>query len=112
MEISAFFTYLFLFFALYVEVFLLIGFLNRGGIEVIDKARKPKPVADADLPRVAIFVPSYNEEATVAQTITSLLSLSYPKAKLEIIVIDDGSKDRTYEVALPFTVDQIGRAHV
>ena len=94
MEISVFFTYLFLFFALYVEVFLLIGFLSKGGIKVINESRTPEPVAPADLPRVAIFVPSYNEEKTVAQTITSLLSLDYPHDKLEIIVIDDGSKDR------------------
>lgn len=105
MEISAFFTYLFLFFALYVEVFLLIGFLSKGGIKVINESRTPEPVAPADLPRVAVFVPSYNEEKTVAQTITSLLSLDYPHDKLEIIVIDDGSKDRTYEMALPFTSD-------
>lgn len=51
------------------------------------------------LPKVSIIVPAYNEEAHIAETIESLLNLDYPKDKLEIIVIDDGSTDRTYNIA-------------
>lgn len=47
---------------------------------------------------VTIIVPAYNEEKEIANCLDSLLSLNYPKEKYEIVVIDDGSKDRTYEV--------------
>ncbi len=52
-----------------------------------------------DYPKVTIAVPAYNEESTITHTLASLLSLDYPSNKLEIIVVDDGSKDNTfYEV--------------
>lgn len=50
-------------------------------------------------PKVSIIVPAYNEEKNIENTIRSLLNLDYDKDKLEIIVVDDGSKDRTYEIA-------------
>jgi cellulose synthase/poly-beta-1,6-N-acetylglucosamine synthase-like glycosyltransferase len=62
----------------------------------------PGYVTDADLPGVSIMVPCYNEERTVKKTITSLLELNYPREKLTIIVIDDGSKDSTWQVVQEF----------
>jgi peptidoglycan-N-acetylglucosamine deacetylase len=47
-------------------------------------------------PFVSVIVPAYNEEKVIAQTIDSLLGSTYPK--LEIIVVDDGSSDRTSAV--------------
>jgi cellulose synthase/poly-beta-1,6-N-acetylglucosamine synthase-like glycosyltransferase len=49
-----------------------------------------------DYPGVAILVPAYNEAATVADSVRSLLALDYPK--LEVIAINDGSRDETLEV--------------
>jgi len=60
-----------------------------------------------DFPKVSIIVPAYNEEKNIEDTIKSLLSLDYPKDKLEIIVVDDGSTDRTYEVAKKYESDVI-----
>ncbi len=48
------------------------------------------------LPPVSIIVPGYNEEVTVIKTIQSLLKTAYPS--FEIIFIDDGSKDKTFEL--------------
>jgi cellulose synthase/poly-beta-1,6-N-acetylglucosamine synthase-like glycosyltransferase/peptidoglycan/xylan/chitin deacetylase (PgdA/CDA1 family)/spore germination protein YaaH len=48
------------------------------------------------LPAVSIIVPGYNEEVTAIKTIESLLKLEYPS--LEIIFVDDGSKDKTYQM--------------
>ena len=45
---------------------------------------------------ISIIVPAYNEEITVVDTVRSLLTLEY--RAYEIIVVDDGSKDRTTEV--------------
>lgn len=52
---------------------------------------------DELLPPVSIIVPAYNEEAVIEDCIVSLLGLDYPA--YEVIVVDDGSTDRTAEVA-------------
>ena len=48
-------------------------------------------------PSVTIIVPCWNEETTVSKTIHSLLSLDYPKNKLKIMIVDDGSTDKTWQ---------------
>jgi len=47
-------------------------------------------------PPVSILVPAYNEELTLRDSLESLLQLNYPE--YEIIIVNDGSKDRTLEV--------------
>jgi len=54
-------------------------------------------------PLVSVVVPAYNEEKVILRTIESLLASDYPK--LEIIVVDDGSTDGTFQNA----VEQFGR---
>lgn len=49
-------------------------------------------------PQISILVPAYNEEATIAASVRSLLQLSY--SEFEIIVVNDGAKDRTLEVLI------------
>lgn len=59
-----------------------------------------KPVAsisDEDLPSCTVLVPAYNEGSLVWQTLLSIANSDYPKEKLEIIAIDDGSKDDTWQ---------------
>ena len=48
-------------------------------------------------PRVAVLIPAYNEEKVIERTIMAVLNSDYPN--LRVIVIDDGSKDRTGEMA-------------
>ena len=47
-------------------------------------------------PPVSLIVPAYNEEATITASVRSFLALRYPL--FEIVVVNDGSKDRTVEV--------------
>jgi len=47
-------------------------------------------------PPVSIVVPAYNEEASIAASVRSFLALHYPL--FEVVVVNDGSKDRTVEV--------------
>ncbi|MQY07464.1 bifunctional polysaccharide deacetylase/glycosyltransferase family 2 protein [Actinomadura macrotermitis] len=48
-------------------------------------------------PPLSVIVPAYNEEAGIAATVRSLLDTDYP-APFEVIVVDDGSTDRTAEI--------------
>jgi len=48
-------------------------------------------------PFVSVIVPAYNEEEVIGRTIEPLLEVDYPNK--EIIVVDDGSTDRTFEIA-------------
>jgi cellulose synthase/poly-beta-1,6-N-acetylglucosamine synthase-like glycosyltransferase/spore germination protein YaaH/peptidoglycan/xylan/chitin deacetylase (PgdA/CDA1 family) len=57
---------------------------------------KPAEVASYK-PKVAILIPAYNEEKVIERTIRAALNSNYPN--LRVIVIDDGSRDRTLEVA-------------
>jgi cellulose synthase/poly-beta-1,6-N-acetylglucosamine synthase-like glycosyltransferase len=51
-------------------------------------------------PKVTIIVPAYNEDVTIATSIKSLVQQTYNN--LEIIIMDDGSKDNTYKIAKKF----------
>lgn len=51
----------------------------------------------ATLPRVTVIVPAYNEGAMVRVALESALAGDYPRDRLEILAIDDGSKDDTWE---------------
>ncbi|MEW5839998.1 glycosyltransferase [Nitrososphaera sp.] len=58
-------------------------------------AKKQKPLLF--FPSVTIIVPAYNEEAGIERTLDALLEVDYPNK--EVIVVDDGSKDRTWAIA-------------
>lgn len=47
-------------------------------------------------PSVSVLAPAYNEEATITDSVKALLAIYYPN--LEVIVVNDGSRDRTMEV--------------
>ena len=48
------------------------------------------------LPTVSIIAPAHNEENTIVESVNSLLNLKYPS--YELIVVNDGSKDKTLEI--------------
>ena len=76
--------------------------LNLVALRVIGRERSMReiealPDFGAGLePGISVLVPGYNEEATIAASVRSMLQLDYPD--FEIIVINDGSKDRTLDV--------------
>ena len=68
-------------------------------MEVLDRgAPEPAGPRDASMPMVSLVVPAYNEGVVIEAAIRSLLELDY--TNYEILVIDDGSTDDTYEKAL------------
>ena len=52
----------------------------------------------SDFPFISVIIPAYNEEKRIATAIEVLLRQTYPKDKMELIVVDDGSADKTCEV--------------
>ncbi|WP_400076809.1 glycosyltransferase [Winogradskyella sp. R77965] len=61
---------------------------------------KYKPIAsvsDKELPTCTVIVPAYNEGKQVWDTLMSLANSNYPNHKVQLISIDDGSKDDTWD---------------
>jgi peptidoglycan-N-acetylglucosamine deacetylase len=53
-------------------------------------------------PFLTVLIPAFNEEKTIANTIRAVQNSNYPKNKLEIIVVDDGSTDDTPNIVKKF----------
>ncbi|RMF91350.1 MAG: glycosyltransferase family 2 protein [Methanobacteriota archaeon] len=51
---------------------------------------------------ISVIVPVYNEEATISEILKRLLDLEFPGSEKEVIVVDDGSTDRTPELLEEF----------
>ncbi len=100
LDIHATILYCTLFLSLFFEVFLLITYFEvRGQIKLEDEMVK----SHRDFfPSVSVIVPVWNEEKTLLGTVESLLNLDYPKDKLSIILVDDGSTDNTWDVISKF----------
>ena len=92
-------TYPFIFLAIFFESFVLVTLLSK-------PARDSRTRSKGTLtPTVAVIVPCWNEATTVAATCDSILALNYPKDKLEIILVNDGSTDGTREAMAHFAGD-------
>jgi biofilm PGA synthesis N-glycosyltransferase PgaC len=70
------------------------AFLETSKIEAFKEAE------GCNTSKVSIIVPAHNEENCIVETLQSLMRIDYPN--LEILLVDDGSTDLTYEKALPF----------
>jgi cellulose synthase/poly-beta-1,6-N-acetylglucosamine synthase-like glycosyltransferase len=55
-----------------------------------------------DFPFCTVLVPAFNEQRSIRETLLSIISLDYPKDKLEVIVINDGSADNTKQIIQDF----------
>src|SRR3989344_2193260 len=47
---------------------------------------------------ISVIIPAYNKEDIILDTVNAVKSIDYPKDKIEIIVVDDGSKDKTARI--------------
>ena len=60
---------------------------------------RPRKVRKADVtPSVTVIIPAHDEESVIAARLDNLLALDYPAQQLEILVVSDGSTDRTDEI--------------
>lgn len=94
--------YLLAFLALLIiryAIFILYSFLDHlEGLFGKKPEQNSTPREDALLPMVSLIVPAYNEGLVIQAALRSLLDLDYPN--YEVIVVNDGSSDDTYEKAL------------
>jgi len=58
--------------------------------------RPHEPATPEDAPPLTVIIPAYNEGAMVAKSIASVVTARYPRGRLEILVVDDGSTDDTW----------------
>ena len=59
---------------------------------------------DKLLPKVSIIIPVKNEEETITKLLDSIFELDYPKDKMEVIIVDGKSTDKTVEKASKYPV--------
>lgn len=90
--------------AFYVCVVVPIAVLQRGRRDSASTVSEPYPT-------VTVIVPAYNEEGYLEATIESILDAGYPSEKREVIVVDDGSKDETYEEAARYRKEGVQVYH-
>jgi cellulose synthase/poly-beta-1,6-N-acetylglucosamine synthase-like glycosyltransferase len=97
MDIVEIANYFIAFLSVYVVVFYFILLFTYR------KNYDEEPPIDEDwTPYVSIIVPAYNEEKYISKCLEMLLNIDYPKERLEIIVINDGSTDNTEKEARKF----------
>jgi len=84
-----------------VSIAIVMGAIGAAyGLCALVFALRHRPVATLTpdlLPHCTVIVPAYNEGAMVRVALLSALESRYPKDRLEIIAIDDGSRDDTFE---------------
>jgi cellulose synthase/poly-beta-1,6-N-acetylglucosamine synthase-like glycosyltransferase len=95
---TAIVAYVLLFFT--INLIFLVMSLKRIGGELEAEHVRPAIAHEKDrfLPQVSLLVPAYNEEVTICESLRSLLRLRYPS--FEIVMCNDGSKDRTLQQLL------------
>ena len=82
---TIFYTYVGYGILLYIMVLTKRFFINSKGIDFNHH----------DIPEVTVFIPAYNEKDYVDQKMINTMNLNYPKEKLKIIWVTDGSNDGT-----------------
>jgi len=72
-----------------------LAFLSLSALGV----RRSTPFASTHVRRFAVIVPAHNEELAISETVNSILAVSYPRDRFDVIVVADNCTDRTAEIA-------------
>ncbi len=91
---------IFVFLSLFIVAYLVRHYIFT--ITVLRKSKNGSPI-DTNLnlgyePKVTILIPAHNEEHVIGRLLEKMTQLSYPKSKLEVILIDDASTDCTGKI--------------
>src|SRR5690554_5965134 len=63
--------------------------------------------SDQDLPTVTLIISAYNEEQIIEEKLQNSLQLQYPAGRLQLLVVSDGSTDRTHEICRTYAADGV-----
>lgn len=63
------------------------------------------------LPAMTLLIAAYNEEAVIAEKIHNSLALTYPKERLQLLIVTDGSSDRTPEIVAQYAAQGVELLH-
>lgn len=61
-------------------------------------------IKQRQLPSVSCVIATYNSQDTLAECLTSVFIQDYPKERLEVIIVDGGSKDNSLEILKKFNI--------
>jgi len=104
--INFIFHAIFVFSVIFIWLMLLYQFLLAIGGFLLKRRIQRQPIIDVNrdnLPGISILIPARNEELVIKQTIQRMTELDYPPDKLQIIIINDGSTDKTAPIVTKLT---------
>ena len=84
--------------AIHIAYPLLLKKLSKKSTSLIAEDEYKNSTLLSELPNISILIPVYNEERDIERRLDNILESDYPKNKLEIIVIDSGSIDKTRSI--------------
>ncbi|OGS37287.1 MAG: hypothetical protein A2293_03605 [Elusimicrobia bacterium RIFOXYB2_FULL_49_7] len=87
----------YLFFVLVIAIAMILLTINRSDRTDISEE------GESRLPFVSIVLPARNEEQSLRATLQTLIQQDYPKERIEIIVVNDRSTDKTSQIAFEFS---------
>lgn len=89
-EVITILMYIVAFLTLYITIFYLLLTVEKKD-EIRDKIR------GVYTPTITVIIPCYNEEKVISRTVDTLMKSDYPKKNLSVILVDDGSRDGTFD---------------
>ena len=81
-----------------ILIIIIIAYFIQSVIFVIGAKKRFSRLSNDELPTATVIVAARNEENNIMRCLNSLGELEYPTGKLEILIVDDRSTDRTGEI--------------
>jgi len=78
-------------------VYTLLMLFLQGLRTILWACYRPYPLSTAPLPSLTVVIPAYNEGQMVEMALYSVIQADYPRGQLEIVCVDDGSTDDTWD---------------
>ena len=89
-----------------IFLIIMIGYFFQSVIFIIGARKSFPKLSEHKLPTATIIIAARNEEDKILRTLESLNKLEYPEGKLQIIIVDDQSTDRTPQIIDYFIKDK------